>query len=129
MSLSNYLEAAVLDHVFGNTALTQPTAWYVKLHISDPGEDGTSGAAAETTRKNVTDWNAATSGAGTITSNVAISWTNYPSTETITHISIWDHVSAGNCLGSGTVTPNVSMVGPGSNTLTISSGSITVTLG
>lgn len=126
MSLSNYLETALLDHIGGNTAYTQPTAWYVKLHTGDPGEAGTSNVASETTRKNVTDWNAASS--GSMTSNAAVSWTNYPATETITHLSIWDHVSAGNCLGSGAVSPSVSMVGPGSNTLTISSGSITWTL-
>ena len=32
MSLSNYLENKILDHVFRNTSYTSPTTVYVSLH-------------------------------------------------------------------------------------------------
>ncbi len=124
MSFANYLEDKVLDHVFGGSAFTQPSAWYAKLHTGDPGENGTANAATETTRKSITSW-AASSG-GSKASSAAISWTSYPAAETITHISIWDNVSAGNCLGSGALTASKTVaIG---DTLTINSGSITITL-
>ena len=50
MSYSNYLENAINDAVCNNTSLAVATV-YVKLHIGDPGEAGTSNAAGETTRK------------------------------------------------------------------------------
>lgn len=126
MSFSNYLENKLLDHTFLGTAFTQPAEVWVKLHTGDPGEDGTANAASETTRKEVTSFNA--SSGGSITSAAAVSWTNYPATETISYVSLWDASTSGNCLGSGSVSPTVDMVGPGSNTLTIPSGSITVSL-
>jgi hypothetical protein len=39
MSLSDYLEAEILDHIFSKGAYTPPT-WYVGLSTADPGEDG-----------------------------------------------------------------------------------------
>lgn len=124
MSFSNYSEDKILDHVFGGTAFTAPSAWYVKLHTGDPGEAGTANAATETTRKSVTSW-AASSG-GSKASSAAVSWTSYPAAETITHVSIWDASTSGNCLGSGALTASKTLaIG---DTLTINSGSITITL-
>jgi hypothetical protein len=125
MSFSDYLENKLIAHTYGGAAFTQPTAWWVKLHTGDPGEAGTSNAAAETTRKQVTSWTVSTN---TATSASSVSWTSYPATETVTHVSVWDASSAGNCLGSGAVSPTVSMTGPGSNTLSIASGGITIAL-
>ncbi len=39
-SWSNYLEAAVLNHVFRNTALTSPTTVYLALFSTAAGEAG-----------------------------------------------------------------------------------------
>jgi hypothetical protein len=51
MSISNYAENKILEHTTGEAAWTMPTNVYVKLHTGDPGEDATSNAATETTRK------------------------------------------------------------------------------
>ena len=94
-AMSDYLENALLDHVLRNTAYTSPTTVYVKLHTGAPGEAGTANAAGETTRV------AATFGAasgGTISNSAAIQWSSVSTTETYSHISIWDHLTAGNCL-------------------------------
>ena len=119
MSFSDYLENAILDNYFTDGDI------YVKLHVGDPGEDGTANAASETTRKVVATWAAASGGSKA--SSAAVSWTNYPATETVSHVSLWDASTSGNCFGSGALSSSISMVGPGSNTLTIPSGSLTAT--
>ncbi len=122
MSVSDYAENAILNALFNNVAL-QKSARYVKLHLSDPGENGTSGAATETTRKSLTS--AAASG-GVFTSTNTLTWATYPATETVTHISIWDNVSAGNCLWTGALAAPVAITS--AQTFTIASGNLTVTV-
>jgi hypothetical protein len=67
--LSAYLCNSFLD-ALGNATAYSVTNVYVKLHVSDPGANGTSGAATETTRK-VVSFGAASAGA--ITSDGRIS--------------------------------------------------------
>lgn len=122
MSLSNYAENAILDALFNNTAL-QKSARYAKLHTGDPGEDGTANAATEATRKSITG--AAASG-GVFTSANDLAWTSVSTTETYSHVSIWDASSGGNCLGSGALASSKA-VNAGDN-FTIASGSLTFTL-
>lgn len=123
MSISNYLETVLLDLVFNATAYSGQSTVYVKLHIGDPGEAGTSNAAAHTTRASVTF--AAASG-GSIASDGAASFTSMAASETISHISIWDNSTAGNCLWTGALTASKA-VNTGDN-FTIASGSLTVAL-
>ena len=40
MSFSNYLEDAVLNHVFGGSSYTAPTTLYVALFTSAPSDTG-----------------------------------------------------------------------------------------
>lgn len=87
-----------LDMV-GGTAFTAPTNVYVKLHTADPGSAGATAASANTTRVVVT-WSAASAGSKAMTGT--LSWASWASgTETISHISIWDNISAGSFLWSG----------------------------
>lgn len=123
MSLSNFLETEILDHVFGGAAYTAPTNIYVKLHTGDPGEDGTGNAAGETTRQEVT-FGAAS--AGVISNDGEVQWTTVSDAETYTHVSLWDHETAGNCLGSGALAE--SKVVSAGDTFTIGVGDLDVTL-
>lgn len=121
MSYSNYLEDKINDAVCNNTAL-QVAQSYVKLHTGDPGEDGTANAAGETTRKSASF---GTSSGGTATSDADLTWTNVSTAETLSHISMWDASTAGNCLGSGALTASKTVaVG---DTFVIPSGSLTFT--
>lgn len=122
MSVSDYAENAILDALFNNTAL-QKSARYVKLHIGDPGEAGTANAATETTRKSVTG---AAAVSGTFTSVNTLTWAAYPATETITHISIWDAATVGNCLWTGALVSSISVTS--GTSFLIASGSLTVTV-
>jgi hypothetical protein len=98
MSISNYAELKILDHTTGKAAWTMPTTVYVKLHLGDPGEAATSNAAVETTRKSAA-WASAASGA--IVTSATMEWTNVSTTETYSHWSMWDDLTAGNALWSG----------------------------
>jgi hypothetical protein len=106
MSISNYAELKLLEHVTGKTAYTMPTTVYVKLHTGDPGEDCTSNAATNTSRQSAS-WAAAAS--GSIATNATISWTNVSTTETYTHWSMWDNSTAGNPLWSGALSASAAV--------------------
>lgn len=127
MSISNYLETKVMDAVFNNAspAAIQLANRYIKLHIGDPGEDGTGNAAGETTRKAITG---AASADGVFTSVNALTWTSVAATETLSHVSLWDSVgpAGGNCLWAGALT--VAKAVTAGDTFEIPSGSLTVTL-
>lgn len=121
MSISNYAELKLLDAI-GNNVSFAVAATYVKLHIGDPGEAGTSNAAGNTTRQAVT-FAAAASGA--MASDADITWTNVSTSETYTHFSLWDDPTAGNCLWTGSVTANPVIAG---DSFKIASGNLTLTL-
>ena len=106
MSISNYAELKILDHLTGTTSWTAPTNAYLQLHTSDPGETGASNVASETTRK-VTAWSAASS--GSISISAEVEWTNVSATETYTHWSLWDASSGGNCLFYGELSASAVM--------------------
>lgn len=104
MTASNYLENAWLNTLRG-TAFSVTTC-YVKLHLGDPGEDCTLNPAAETTRESVPF--SAASG-GTMASSADVTWTSVSTTETYSHFSVWDAVTAGNPLGYAALTSSKSI--------------------
>ena len=106
MSISNYAELKLLEHVTGKTSFTLPTNVYLKLHTGDPGEDCTSNAATEATRK-ITAW--ATAASGAIATSATVEWTNVSSTETYTHWSMWDASTAGNSLWNGALSASAAV--------------------
>jgi hypothetical protein len=119
MSISNYGENALLNAIAGTSFSAANT--YVKLHLGDPGEDGTANPAAETTREAVT-WGTATT--GSLASSATVEWTNVSTTEVYTHWSLWDAATAGNCLWTGALGASASMTAGDTFQLT----SLTLTL-
>lgn len=93
-----------------NTALNSLLATYtwVKLHTGSPGSAGTSNAAANTTRKQVTPTTAV---AGAASNANALTWTSVGGSEDYTHVSLWTAVSGGTFGGSGTVTASPVVAG------------------
>ena len=79
-------------------------------------------AATETTRKEATFSSAS---AGAIASDADITWTNIAGSQDATNFSVWDNLTAGNFLFSGTITGNAYVAG---DTYTIPSGSLTASL-
>ncbi len=95
---------AILDGIARSTTWTEPAAFWIKLHVGDPGAAGTSNAATETTRKQPTFGSGASGGA--ISNTAAVTWTNVAGTEDYTHWSAWDASTGGNFIMSGTITAN-----------------------
>lgn len=97
-SFSDYLEDAVLDHVFRNTALTSPTTVYCALYTVAPTDagGGTEVTGAGYARQAIT-FGAASGGA--MTTTAAVSFTasggNYG---TVVAMGIFDALTAGNLL-------------------------------
>lgn len=123
MSIANFLEDKLLDLVFNGSAYSGQATVYVKLHTGDPGEACTNNAAGETTRQAAT---VGASASGTVTSDADITWTNVSTSETYSHISIWDASTAGNALWYGALTASKAV--NAGDTFTIASGSLTISL-
>lgn len=124
MSLSNYTENAVLNAMRGGTPFSV-SAIYAKLHLGDPGENGTDNAALETTREVVT-FDAPVNGVMALAVNTT--WSSVAATETYAGVSLWDSAgpTGGNCLGAGTLTAS-GQSAAGSDFL-IQAGDLTVSL-
>jgi len=119
--LSSYLANAFLNSVGNATSFSVSTA-YVKLHIGDPGANGTANPATETTRKAVS-FGAA--GSGSMASDADVTWTAISGSQDATYFTAWDASTAGNFLFSGTISGNAYTAG---DTYTIPSASLTVAL-
>lgn len=119
--LSAYLCNSFLNALGNNTSYAVTTV-FIKLHVGDPGANGTANAATETTRKSVSF---AAASAGAIASDADISYTNIAGSQDATHFTAHDSVSAGNFLFSGTITGNAYTAG---DTYTISSGNLSASL-
>lgn len=119
--MSAHLANSLLNALGNNTAYAV-TNVYVKLHVGDPGANGTANAATETTRKAVSFAGAS---AGSIASDADVSWTNISGSQDATFFTAWDSLTTGNFLFSGTITGNPYTAG---DTYTITAGSFTTSL-
>lgn len=121
---SNYAENELLDHALSVASFTMPAGCFIQLHTADPTDTGTTAVAGNATRKSASF--AAASG-GTSTSDADIEWTTgeVDTTEVYSHFSLWDASTAGNCIGTGTVTGGSVTAG---NAFTIASGNLTFSL-
>ena len=124
-SFSDYLENALLDHVFRNTALTSPTNVYVALYTVAPTDagGGTEVSGSGYARQAITF--GAASG-GSITNTTVVSSTasggNFGN---IVAVGIFDAITAGNLLAWDAVTSTTINDG---DTFRIEIGNHTITL-
>jgi hypothetical protein len=118
--IANYAENAELNALYNNTSLAVTTP-YVKLHIGDPGEDCTLNPAANTTRQSASF--AAASG-GSVVSDADITWTSVSTSETYSHISLWDASTGGNPLDYGALVASKPVLA--GDTFQIASGTLTI---
>lgn len=106
MPASDYLEDAVLNHIFEGSAFTQPTVW-VGLSLADPLDDG-SGLDEPTTGSyarvrpadNTGRWAVSESGGVTTAANKGV--INFPEATgdwgEVTHVCLFDAATGGNML-------------------------------
>lgn len=132
-SLSNYLETAILDHVFGATPYTPATNKYIALYTVAPLEDGTGGtevSGGDYERVVLNTWGVASTngeGKGEITNSDPVQFpTATADWGTVVAVGIWDDVSAGNMLGFSNLTVQKTVFD--GDTASIAAGAITITL-
>lgn len=104
-------------------ATTAPSGTYVKLHTGDPGGAGTTAAAAGSTTRVSATFSAASGGAIALSNSPQ--WTNGGTSETLTHISVWDASTAGNFLWSAALSSSQAWASTNTFTLTTLGVSIT----
>jgi hypothetical protein len=94
--IANATEDKLLNSMrSGGTTCTVVAGIFVKLHVGDPGAAGANNAAAGSTTRVSCTQAASSGGNGLVMNGTPPSWTNGGTTETITHVSCWDSVSAG----------------------------------
>jgi hypothetical protein len=123
MSISNYYEDKILDHMLRGTAFTPPSTVYLSLHNADPGETGANEISGGSYARKAISWNAPSG--GSMTNSADIDFPNMPAA-TITHVGIWDAATAGNHLWNGPLT--ASKTTNSGDTFRIPAGQLTVTL-
>ena len=96
---------------YGANALLNGTplpALYAQLHTGNPTDAGTSNLAATSGREAIT-WNPATT--GILTNDGLLGWVG-GALENLSHLSLWDAASGGNCWAVGALgTPQGADVG------------------
>lgn len=97
MSLTNTFETTVLTWLLTNGSATRPTAWYVALFTTDPGETGagteiSGGSYARVAVTFTVSGDTASNSAGVEFAAATANW------GTITHIGIMDASSGGNMI-------------------------------
>lgn len=92
-----------LDLVLRASAWTPPAGCFMKLHIGDPGAAGATNPSVGSATRVAVSHAAAASGSSVIT-GTAPAWTNGGTSETLTHVSYWDAITAGNFIESAVLT-------------------------
>jgi hypothetical protein len=124
-AFTNYLERKLTEHSLGILAFTMPATVHVALHTADPTEVGNIAelAGGSYARQSATfAWNV---GNARAQNSALIRFDGLPA-GTITHFSIWDAASAGNCLYKGALTANITVASGAS--AECAANSLTVTL-
>lgn len=106
------------------TNMTAPVANYVKLHTADPGAAGATAAAVGSATRVVVTLAAPSGNAIALTGTNPV-WTNGGTSETLSHISVWDAITTGNFLFSAALTASQAWVS--GNTFTLTSLSVSLT--
>ena len=125
-AFTNHAETLVLTWLFTASAATRPSSWFTSLHTADPTEVGNvgelsgNGYARQSTAFTISANEASNTGTLTFGPNTGSNW------GTVSHVSVWDAVSTGNCLAYGALSSSVTInVG---DSLTIAAGALDITL-
>jgi hypothetical protein len=126
MSMSDYLENALLNAVLRNTPYTSPSQVYVALFTSDPTDAGTGtevsggGYARQPVTFNAPSNGQVTNAADILFPVATASW------GTVTHIGIYDAQTGGNLLFHGALTTSKTI--SANDQLKIAAGSLSISL-
>ena len=125
MPISTFAGNLAMDWLLDDTAATRPTTWFLSLHTGDPGLTGANelvvGTDADYVRKAITFAAAASLAKAT---DLGVTWTADVAATTyiVTHIGIWDALTAGNFLASGALAVSETIAASGSLNLAAGRG-------
>jgi hypothetical protein len=105
------------------TNMTAPVGSFVKLHTADPGAAGATAAAAGSTTRVTVAFSAPSGNAIAMTGTQPV-WTNGGTSETLSHVSVWDAITAGNFDWSAALSSSQAWASGNTFTLTALSVSI-----
>jgi hypothetical protein len=126
MSMSDYLENALLNAVLRNTPYTSPSQVYVALFTSDPTDAGTGtevsggGYARQSVTFNAPSNGQVTNAVDILFPVATASW------GTVTHIGIYDAQTGGNLLFHGALTTSKTI--SANDQLKIAAGDLSISL-
>jgi hypothetical protein len=123
VGLSAVNMAARILNIYRNTAISAITTVYAELHTADPGAAGATSVSLGSTTRNAVVFAAPSAGSMTLTSVSA--WTNGGTSETLSHIALWDAATVGNFLQSFALSSTQAWVS--TNTFTLTTFTITYT--
>lgn len=129
MALSTYAGNLVLDWLLSAEAVTRPTGWYLSLHVGDPGLTGANelviATDADYVRKAITF---AAASAKQKATSASVTWTAAATATTyiVTHVGIWDALTAGNFLAYGALAIPETIAASGSFNLAAGRGISTI---
>ena len=122
--MSDYCENLVLNHTLGTSDIGSfVTQMYLALHTADPTDAG-SGTEVDVARQTI-DFATASGTGGSVASTDAQSFTSMPDV-TVTHIGIWNHLSAGELMYHTAVAAEKDV--DTGDTISVAIGAVTVTL-
>lgn len=103
MPASTYARGEIMKYLFTTAGMgTRPTTWHVALHDDDPGAAGTANEIADSGYGRIATTDLTRSGSVVTNSGGPVTFAAIDDgTVTITHASIWDAGSGGNCLFYG----------------------------
>jgi len=103
--LSTYFSSAILNWIRSTSMPSDPAAVYIGLHSANPTDTGATGEVTTTIRPagRVAVTFAAPSSKA-IASDADVDFGNADAGATVTHFSLWDASSSGNCLGTAALT-------------------------
>jgi hypothetical protein len=110
-------------NVLGGTTFTGITNVYVQLHTGDPGSGGTTNISVGSTTRVVMALAAASGGSISLTGTQPV-WTNGGTSETLTGITVWSAITAGNHLLTADLTSTQAWAS--TNTFTLNSFSVSL---
>ena len=125
MSISNYLEDALLNLTLTNTTFAAITGVYGSLHTADPGETGTNAPLASCPRVAIA-FNAAASATAVNATTMTFACS---ATGTVSHLGLWDGsaTATANYLWSGALA-TAKVVANVGDSVQFASGAISVTI-
>ena len=107
-ALTNYAESQIIKWLMTNAAITRPSAWYVALHTADPTETGAVGELSGNgyARQSAT-FTEDTNGLVDNDADVVFGPNTGSNWGLVSHVSVWDALTTGNCLFKGALSSSV----------------------